>query len=106
VPAAAAHGGNHEVGKDVLTMNPIFPRCEEDPGIVGYTYLNSATMVGDIVEQFQNGTMPQGEPRFYGLENPDIQAYVLCPGFEEHQETVDQLTAQIEAGEIELPEGV
>ena len=95
-----------ESGQDVLTMNPIFPRCEEDPSIVGYTYLNSARMVVDIVQQFEDGSMPQGEPRFYGLENPDIQAYVLCPGYEDHQGTVDDLTAQIDGGEIELPEGV
>lgn len=95
-----------ESGKEVLTMNPIFPRCEDGENIVGYTYLNSARMVVDIVQQYIDGTMPQGAPKFYGLEDPEIQAFVLCPGYEEHQETVDQLTQQINNNEIEMPEGV
>lgn len=95
-----------ESGKDVLTMNPIFPRCEEADNIVGYTYLNSASMVVEIIKEFQADTMPAGEPKFFGLENPDIQAFVLCPGYEEHQGTVDDLTAQIDSGDLAMPEGV
>jgi basic membrane protein A len=95
-----------ESGAEVLTMNPIFPRCEDGENIVGYTYLNSASMVVDIVRQYLDGSMPQGEPKFYGLEDPDIQAFVLCPGYEEHQATVDELTQQVNGNEIDLPQGV
>ena len=95
-----------ESGKDVLLINPIFPRCEEGENIIGYAYLNSAAFVVNIIEEYQAGTMPAGEPEFFGLEDPDVQAFVLCPGYEEFQSTVDDVTAQINNGDITLPEGV
>lgn len=95
-----------ESGKQVLLINPIFPRCEEGENIVGYAYLNSAAFVVNIIEEYQADTMPAGEPKFFGLEDPDVQAFVLCPGWEEHQGTVDDVTEQINSGAISLPEGV
>ncbi|MFN8233134.1 MAG: BMP family protein [Actinomycetota bacterium] len=63
-----------ESGKDVLTMSAIFSRCEEGANIVGTTYLNSAAMVVAIIQEYMDGTMPAGEPQFFGLEDPEIQA--------------------------------
>jgi basic membrane protein A len=95
-----------ESRKEILLMNPIFPRCDEGPNIVGYALLDSAAFVVNVVKDFMNDTMPQGEPRFYGLEDPSVQAFVLCPGWERFQPTVDEVTAKINSGEITLPEGV
>lgn len=95
-----------ESGKEVLLMNPIFPRCDEGENIVGYALLDSAAFVVNVVKDFMNGTMPQGEPKFYGLQDPSVQAFVLCAGWERLQPVVDEITAKINNGEITLPEGV
>jgi basic membrane protein A len=95
-----------ESGKDILLMNPIYPRCEEGENIVGYALLSSAAFVVNIILDYQNGTLPQGQPKFVGLEDPLTQAFVLCPGWEQYQGTVTDVTDQINSGAITLPEGV
>jgi basic membrane protein A and related proteins len=94
-----------ESGKDVLLINPIFPRCDEGPNIVGVAFLSSGGLVDQIVSDYQGGTLP-AEAKFYGVENQDIQRFELCDGFAEHQSLVDETTAKINSGEITLPDGV
>jgi basic membrane protein A len=94
-----------ESGKDVLLINPIFPRCDEGPNIVGVAFLSSGALVDQIVSDAMNGSLPT-EPKFYGVENTDIQRFELCDGFAEHQALVDETTDAINAGDVELPEGV
>jgi basic membrane protein A len=94
-----------ESGKDVLLINPIFPRCDEGPNIVGVAFLSSGALVDQIVSDYKNGSLPK-DPKFYGVENPDIQKFQLCDAFAEHQSLVDETTAKINSGDIKLPEGV
>jgi basic membrane lipoprotein Med (substrate-binding protein (PBP1-ABC) superfamily) len=97
-----------ESGKDVKMFTPIFPRCDEFPGIVvGTAILSLAAQVSSIMGDVVNGTLPT-EPKFYGIEDLDIQRFELCPDFAtpELTELVDEIQAGINSGEITLPEGV
>jgi basic membrane protein A len=94
-----------ESGKDVLLINPIFPRCDEGDNIVGVAFLSSGGLVDQIINDAGTGALPT-EPQFYGVENEEIQRFELCEGFAEHQALVDETTDAINSGEIELPEGV
>jgi basic membrane protein A len=97
-----------ESGKDVKFMTPIFPRCEEFPKMDYGTAFLSATaqvvsMMGDVV----NETLPK-EPKFYGIEDPEIQRFELCPDFAtpKYEKLVKEATDGINSGEIELPPDV
>jgi basic membrane protein A and related proteins len=95
-----------ESGKDVLLINPIFPRCEEGDNIIGVAYLSSGGLVDQIINDYENDSLPTPDPKFYGVENQDIQRFELCDGFSQYQDLVDQTTAGINDGSITLPEGV
>lgn len=97
-----------ESGKDVTFMNPIAPRCDEFPGVVyGTAYLSSAEQVISILDDVSSDSLPT-EPKFYGIENPDLQRFELCPDFDtpELQKVVQETTDGINDGTIELPEDV
>jgi basic membrane lipoprotein Med (substrate-binding protein (PBP1-ABC) superfamily) len=97
-----------ESGKDVKMFTPIFPRCDEFPGVdAGTATLSSAAQVDSIMADVVNGTLPS-EPKFYGVEDPNIQTFVLCPDFAtpELTQLADETLAGINSGEITLPEGV
>jgi basic membrane protein A len=96
-----------ESGKDILLMNPIFPRCDEGSNIVGVTFLSSVGLVDKIVDDYLKGTMPKGQPKFYGVDNQDIQRFDLCDSYKaEFQSTVDDITQKLNSGAITLPQGV
>ena len=96
-----------ESGKDVMLINPIFPRCDEGPNLVGVTFLSSTGLVDKIVDDYLKGTMPSPDPKFYGVENQDIQRFDLCPTFKtQFQSTVDDITQKLNSGAITLPKGV
>ena len=95
-----------ESGKDVLLINPIFPRCEEGENIVGVAYLSSGGLVDQIISDYEGDSLPTPDPKFYGVENQDIQRFELCEGYAEYQDLVDQTTEGINDGSITLPEGV
>jgi basic membrane protein A and related proteins len=96
-----------ESGKDVLLMNPIFPRCDEGPNIVGVTFLSSVGLVDKIVDDYLKGTMPSPDPQFYGVEDQEIQRFDLCDPFKsQFQSTVDDITQKLNSGAITLPKGV
>jgi basic membrane protein A and related proteins len=94
-----------ESGKDVLLINPIFPRCDEGPNIVGVAFLSSGGLVDQIISDAMGNTLPK-DAKFYGVENQSIQKFQLCDAFTKYQSVVDDTTAKINSGEIKLPEGV
>jgi basic membrane protein A and related proteins len=96
-----------ESGKDVLLINPIFPRCDEGPNLVGVTFLSSVGLVDKIVDDYLKGTMPSPDPKFYGVEDQSIQRFDLCDPFKaQFQSTVDDITQKLNSGAITLPQGV
>jgi basic membrane protein A len=96
-----------ESGKDVKVFSIIVPRCETAKNIVGCATLQSSKLVQDVVKDFQGKTLPP-DVKAYGVENPDVQAFELCPDWRtpELVTLVEDLTEQINKGKITLPEGV
>lgn len=96
-----------ESGEDVLVFDIIVPRCDTGDNVVGTATLNSTTMVATIIEDYENDALPT-EIQAYGVEDPDIQSFVLCPKWQTPELTklVDDTIEQINNGEIEMPEGV
>jgi basic membrane protein A and related proteins len=93
-----------ESGKQIPVFNPTSDRCEESPNLIGYAYQNTQQMVTHILEDYRAGTLP-ATPRFYALEDPNVQALRLCPAYSTHQETVTRTTDAINSGQITMPEG-
>lgn len=96
-----------EAGDKTLLFSVIFPQCETDKNIVGTQILNSDQLVETIVKDYLHDTIP-AEPKFYGVEDPNIQRLELCPNFKtpENQKIVDDTTKGINDGSIKLPKGV
>ena len=96
-----------DAGGNALTFGIIFPRCGDFPEIVGTSILNASGLVMTMSNDFVNDTIPD-LPSFFGVENPDVQRFELCPDFAtaELQKIVDDTTAGINDGSITLPEGV
>jgi basic membrane protein A and related proteins len=97
-----------ESGKDVKFMTPIFPRCEEFPDMdYGTAYLSAPAQVVSMMGDVINDKLPK-EPRFYGIEDPEIQRFELCPDFAtpEFEKLVKEATDGINSGEIKLPPDV
>lgn len=95
-----------ESGKEVYLINIIFPRCGDGNNIVGDAFLDTSSMVNQIVSDYLQGSIPS-EPTAYGVENQNIQRFELCDPFKsEFQSTVDDITEKLNSGEITLPPGV
>lgn len=94
-------------GGGALTFGIIFPRCGDFPEIVGTSILNASGLVLTMANDYVNNTVPD-RPQFFGVENPDVQRFELCPDHAtaELQQIVDDTTAGINDGSITLPEGV
>jgi basic membrane protein A len=94
-------------GKDVKVFSVIVPRCDEFPQIAGTAVLNSQELVKSIVQDYQQNTMP-AQPKFYGVENPSIQRFQLCPKYDtpELRQIVDETQQGINNHSIQLPDGV
>ncbi len=93
-----------ESGQQVLVFNPTTDRCSESANLLGYAYQNTVEMVGHIVDDYLAGDMPD-EPRYYALEDPNVQALMLCPDYAQYQDVVTETTEKINSGEITMPEG-
>lgn len=91
-----------ESGEDVKIINPITDRCEESEHMLGFTFLNAQLLVQIIMDDFLNGELPEGT-QFYALQNTDIQDFRLCPRFDELTERIDEVRAELQSGERELP---
>lgn len=95
-----------ESGKDVQTFFTIVPRCDSGKNVVGTATLNSAQFQVQIVKAFLDGALPT-EVKAYGVEEPEIQTFELCPEWKTPDLTslVEDLTKKMNAGEIEMPKG-
>lgn len=96
-----------DAGDTALTFGIIFPRCGDFPQIVGTSILNASGLVVTMANDYINDTIPE-QPQFFGVENPDVQRFELCPDHatDELQQIVDDTTAGINDGSITLPAGV
>jgi basic membrane protein A len=96
-----------ESGKEINAFGVIIPRCEEFDQLVGTAVLDSGALVKSMITDYLDDSIP-AEPRFYGVEDPTIQRFELCPAFatEELQSIVDETQRGIVDGEVTLPEGV
>ncbi|CAN5223817.1 BMP family ABC transporter substrate-binding protein [soil metagenome] len=93
-----------ESGRDVVVFNPTTDRCEESPHLIGYAYQNTKVMVEHIIDDYVAGDLPE-EPRFYALDDPNVQALKLCPEFSQYEELVSGTTEEINSGAVKMPEG-
>lgn len=94
-------------GKDVKVFGIIFPQCDRSPQLVGTATLNSAALVQTIISDHIDGSFPDG-PAFFGLEDPNIQTFILCPGWDNADlaAAVADAIEGVNSGEITLPGGV
>jgi basic membrane protein A len=85
----------------------IFPQCEKSDAIVGTALLNANAQMEQMISDAIEGDLPT-EPTFFGIENPDIQSFALCPSYDtpENQAIVEEVTAAINDGTYGLPDGV
>jgi basic membrane protein A len=91
-------------GKDVTLVGNVFPRCDLSKQYAGTTISNSTAMVSKALVDLKQGSLKPGVT-FYGVQDPDIQTFTLCPGFEKGdlQSTVEQTLADLNSGKIKLP---
>ncbi len=96
-----------ESGKDVKIFNPISPRCEESPRIVGTAFVDSSKLTQTMVADFLKTRLPAGT-KFYGLDDETIQRLDLCPRYRtpELALVVRDITTRLNSGSITLPAGV
>lgn len=94
-------------GDKVKVIDQIFPRCDQSDSIVGTSILNAQAQVIEMVKVAQSGDLPT-EPVFWGVENPDIQRFQLCPKYDTpaNQAIVKEATDAIANGTFGLPDGV
>lgn len=93
-----------ESAREIVVFNPTTDRCEESPHLIGYAYQNTKVMVEHIIDDYVAGGLPE-EPRFYALEDPNVQALKLCPAFSQYEELVIGTTEEINSGAVTMPEG-
>lgn len=101
---AGVYQAGNEADGDVLVSGIIVPQCEEYANYLGVSTLHNDVLIENAIEDFANGELEPGAI-FYGVEDPEIQAFDLCPKFREGelQQAVEETTEQINSGEIELP---
>lgn len=97
-----------EAGGDIDVYNIIVPDCESYPNIVGTATLSNVTAMQRVVQDFVDDRLEPGAI-FIGLDDPELQDFVLCPKFESQAEiksAVEQTIEQINSGELEVPPDV
>jgi basic membrane protein A and related proteins len=97
-------GAVAESGKSVKVFNPTTDRCDESPALMGYAFQDTAVMVDHIMADYTAGKLP-AQPRFYALEDPQVQALKLCPSFADQQTLVTETTDKINSGAVTMPQG-
>ena len=78
--AGAIDAAKAASGKQIYLLGPIAPRCDLSPNYVGTTIQRIDVLVQQATMQFAAGKLKPGAV-FYGLENPAIQRFELCPKF-------------------------
>jgi basic membrane protein A and related proteins len=98
----------HQAGKKIAIFQPIFSRCSEFKGVdAGFAFLSSTAQVESMINDYLHHTLPS-QPKYYGLENPSLQTFTLCPGFDTpaRVKLVQSTIRSINDGSIKLPAGV
>jgi basic membrane protein A and related proteins len=106
---AGAQQAIQESGKDVKVFSIIVPRCETAKNIVGCATLNSAEFEVSIMKDYLDGKLPTTQPRTFGVEDPNVQSFELCPDWQKQPELasiVESQTKDINQGKITMPKGV
>jgi basic membrane protein A len=106
---AGAQQAVQESGKDVKVFSIIVPRCETAKNIVGCATLDSVKFEVAIVKDYLDNKLPTGQPKTFGVEDPDVQAFTLCPDWAKQADLakiVEEQTKQINDGTLQMPEGV
>ncbi len=94
-----------ESGKTVGLWGATVSHCPDGPQVIGNAIANSEQVLRFVVTAFTDGTLAHDNV-FFGMEDPTIQHVELCPGYEEYQGIVDEVTAAIIAGEVDLDPAV
>ena len=95
-----------ESGKEVKLITQAVAGCDVPGVIIAGTTLSTTAYVTTMVTDFTGGSLPS-EPKVFALENPEIQRVDLCSDVPaELQSVVDEATAGLNDGTIELPETV
>lgn len=92
---------------DVKVTAQVFPQCDKSDAIVGTAILDAGAQMVKMISDAMSGELAT-EPVFFGLEDPDIQRFELCPDYDtpENQAVVDEVTDAINDDSYGLPEGV
>lgn len=101
---AGVYQAGEEADRDVYVTGIIIPQCDAYENYMGVSTLNNDVLMKKAIEQFAAGELESGAI-FYGVEDPEIQAFELCPKFDKGElaKAVDETTQAIVDGEIELP---
>jgi basic membrane lipoprotein Med (substrate-binding protein (PBP1-ABC) superfamily) len=93
-----------ESGKDVEVYSINHPQCGGYAHNVGTGILNNDVLVGQTLKKFADGQLEPGVT-FYGVEDPKIQSFELCPGFDTpaNKKLVDDMTQSINDGTLKVP---
>ena len=90
-----------ESGKTVGLWGATVSHCGDGPQVIGNAIANSEQVLRFVVTAFTDDTLAHDNV-FFGMEDPTIQYVELCDGYEEYQGIVDEVTAAILAGEVDL----
>lgn len=101
---AGVYQAGEEASGDVYVSGIIIPQCEEYENYLGVSTLHNDVLMRKAIERFADGELESGAV-FYGVEDPEVQAFELCPKFDKGElaDAVDETTQKIVDGEIELP---
>ncbi len=95
-----------ESGKDVKLITQAVADCDVPGVIIAGTTLSTTAYVATMVTDFTDDTLPT-EPKVFALEDPEIQRVDLCSDQPaELQAVIDEATAGLNDGTIELPDTV
>jgi basic membrane protein A and related proteins len=91
-------------GTDVALLGPIIPRCDLSEQYMGTTISNNVKLVSNALRDLSEGKLEPGA-RYYGVEDPTVQTFELCPNFETPELTgpVEQTLEDLESGKVKLP---
>ena len=94
-----------ESGKTIGLWGATVSHCGDGPQVIGNAIANSEQVLRFVVTAFTDGTLAHDNV-FFGMEDPSIQHVELCDGYEQYQGIVDEVTAAIIAGEVDLDPAV
>jgi basic membrane protein A len=89
----------------VFVASNIFDKCSFGKFIVGNALLSGTENTVEIIRDFIQEKLPSGTVGI-GVQNPKVQNFTLCPGYERFSSVVKDTTDKINSGAIKLPEGV